>query len=67
MFQSWSKQVEHHTEDTQNIYNKILQENFSNLQKRMPKQVQGPTELQIDKTRKETPQDMLKSKHSNTD
>lgn len=36
---------EHYTEGTQNIYNKIVQEVFSNLQKEMPTQVQRPTEL----------------------
>jgi hypothetical protein len=38
-----------------NIFNKIIDENFHNLKKEMPMNIQKPTELQIDWSRKEIP------------
>ena len=35
-----------------NIFNKIIEENFPNLKKEMPMNIQKPTELQMDWTRK---------------
>jgi hypothetical protein len=40
-----------------NIFNKIIEENFPNLKKEMPMNIQKSTELQIDWTRKEIPPD----------
>jgi hypothetical protein len=40
-----------------NIFNKIIKENFPNLKKEMLMNIQEPTELQIDWTRKEIPCD----------
>ena len=41
-----------------NIFNKIIEENFPNLKKEMPMNIQEPTELQIHWTRKEIPPDI---------
>jgi hypothetical protein len=38
-----------------NIFNQIIEENFPNLKKEMPMNIQKPPELQIDWTRKEIP------------
>ena len=38
-----------------NVFNKIVEDNFTNLKKEMPKNIQEATELQIDWTRKEIP------------
>ena len=38
-----------------NIFNKIIEENFPNIKKEMPMNIQEPTELQIVWTRKEIP------------
>jgi hypothetical protein len=38
-----------------NIFKKIIGENFPNLKKEMPMDIQEPSELQIDRTRKEIP------------
>jgi hypothetical protein len=40
-----------------NIFNKIIEENFPNLKKGMPMNIQKPTESPIDWTRKEIPPD----------
>ena len=40
-----------------NIFNKFIEENFPNLKKEIPMNIQKPTELQIDWTRKEIPPD----------
>jgi hypothetical protein len=40
-----------------NIFNKIIEENFPNIKKQMPMNIKKPTELQIDRTRKEIPPD----------
>jgi hypothetical protein len=40
-----------------NIFNKIIEENFPNLKKKMPMNIQKHTERQIDWTRKEIPPD----------
>jgi hypothetical protein len=40
-----------------NIFNKIIEENFTNLKKEMPMNIQERTELQIDGSRKKIPPD----------
>jgi phosphatidate phosphatase PAH1 len=45
-----------------NIFNKIITENFQNLEKTMPIQVQEPPELQTDLTKIELPHDILSLK-----
>ena len=43
---------------TANIFNKIIEENFPYLKKEIPMNIQKPTELQIDWTRKEISSDI---------
>jgi hypothetical protein len=45
-----------------NIFNKIITENFSNLEKTMPIQVQEASEHQTDLTKIELPHDILSLK-----
>jgi hypothetical protein len=40
-----------------NIFNKSIEEKFTNLKKQMPMNINKPTEFQIDWTRKEIPPD----------
>ena len=42
---------------TRNIFNKIIEENFPNIKKETPMNTKKPTELQIDRSRKEIPPD----------
>ena len=42
-----------------NIFNKIIEEIFPNLKKKMPMTYNKPTELQIDRTSKEIPPEIF--------
>jgi hypothetical protein len=50
-----------------NIFNKTIAENFTNLEKTMPIQIQGASRTQTDLTKIEVPHDILSLNNKNRD